>query len=273
MTQKSSRPPNAEAGLIPLRSAFLLRWFGWYVRRHQLGKSFHALRLDREGRPPNVPRDLPLVVVLNHASWWDPLAGWPLQDFFPGRTSYAPIEAAMLKKYAIFRKLGFYGVEPGTARGAVQFLRVSEAILRQPGSMIWLTAQGEFVDPRVRPVRLRPGIGHLLRRLPRLAVLPVAIEYVFWTEKTPEALFRFGSLIDSAGQTKTAEEWTAKVAEGLEAAQDGLAAAAMSRNPGRFDLILGGRAGVGGVYQTWGRLKAALTGRRYDPRHGGGRTA
>lgn len=252
---------------LPQRSEFLIRWFGWYVQRYQLAKHFHAVRLSKAGPVPTVPLDLPLIVVLNHASWWDPLIGWPLLKFFPNRVSYAPMDAAMLKKYAIFQKLGCYGVEAGTSRGAVLFLKLSEAILKQPGAMIWLTAQGEFVDPRRRPVELRRGIGHLLHRLPRAGVLPLAIEYTFWTEKTPEALLHFGPLIETAGSTKSPDDWTATITTALESAQDDLATAGMSRDPSRFTTLVGGTAGVGGMYDLGRRFMAMVRGTKFNPAH------
>ncbi|MFO0801274.1 MAG: hypothetical protein U0804_27735 [Gemmataceae bacterium] len=43
---------------------------------------------------------------------------------------------------------------------------------------------------------------------------------------------------------------------------------AMSRDPARFTTVLGGSAGIGGVYDWW-RLKALVTGRRSTPRTGG----
>lgn len=265
---KSKSKIRTEPDLVPSRSPTLYRWFDWYVRRYQLRKHFHAIRLDKNGLAPSVPTDLPLIIVANHGSWWDPLVGWPVQDFFPGRTSFAPIDADMLQKYRIFAKLGFYGVEQNTPRGAVQFLKTSEAILRHPGTSIWLTAQGEFVDVRKRPVVLRGGIGHLVHRLPQVAIVPFAIECTFWTEKTPEGLLHLGPLMILEGTTKRPDEWTDEIAVALEHAQDALAEAAMSRDPSRFDTLITGRACIGGVYDSWRRFTATMTGKRFDPTHG-----
>jgi 1-acyl-sn-glycerol-3-phosphate acyltransferase len=266
---KSKTESRSAADALPPRSPSLYRWFDWYVRRYQLRKHFHAIRLNKEGRAPAVPTELPLIIVANHGSWWDPLVGWPLQDFFPGRTSYAPIDAAMLKKYRIFAKLGFYGVEQNSPRGAVRFLRTSRAILRQPSTMIWITAQGEFVDVRQRPVILRGGVGHLVRRLPRAAIIPLAIECVFWTERTPEGLLHLGPMMIAEGPRQRPDEWTRQIALALEQAQDALAAAAMSRDPSRFETLIAGRAGIGGVYDGWRRFVAALRGEKFDPAHDG----
>ena len=48
---------------------------------------------------------------------------------------------------------------------------------------------------------------------------------------------------------------------------DALNADAVSRDPDRFTTVLGGRVGVGGVYDLWRRAKALARGERFDPSH------
>ena len=67
--------------------------------------------------------------------------------------------------------------------------------------MLWITAEGSFTDARTRPVRLRPGLAHLARRVPGATIVPLALEYPFWDERTPEALCRFGTPMESGGGT------------------------------------------------------------------------
>src|SRR5271165_2600213 len=117
---------------LPRRSGPMSRWFSWWAKGY-LQKHFHAVRLSR-GTRPSVPPDLPLIVVLNHPSWWDPLIGVVLAGLFPERTHYAPMDVKALGRYSFFNKLGFYGVEQGTPRGAASFLRATTAILSQPRS-------------------------------------------------------------------------------------------------------------------------------------------
>jgi 1-acyl-sn-glycerol-3-phosphate acyltransferase len=247
--------------------AWLARWFAWYCRRYPLAKGFHAVRLARGGRPRDDGG--PLVVVLNHPSWWDPLVCAALAGLFPGRTHYAPIDAAMLAKYGFFRRLGFFGVEQGTPKGARDFLRLGAEALRRPHTALWVTAQGRFTDPRERPVRLRPGVGHLLRQLDGGTVLPLALEYPFWEERYPEALVRFGEPIPvGRGRDLSVDEWVCRLESGLGAAQDALAAAAQTRDPRVFEVLVGGKSGVGGVYDGWRRLRAWLRGERFRAAHG-----
>lgn len=258
-------PPENVA--LPPRSPALIRWFLWYVRRYQVRPFFTAVRLAEGGHPRELPADRAVVVVLNHASWWDPLLCMLAQELLPGRRHYAPIDARMLENYGIFRKLGFFGIEPGTSRGAVQFLRTGQAILQQPDAALWITAQGEFADVRRRPIHLRRGLGHLLTRCPHVAVYPLALEYVFWNEKRPEALLSFGPPLANWDSSQSADDLTAAVADALTATMDHLAEKAVARDPAAFSVLCGGATGISGVYDAWRRVTHWLRGRRFQLGH------
>lgn len=258
-------PSTSDATLRRSPGAF--RLFRWYAR-HYLARGFHAVRISRTGPIPALP-DRPVVVVLNHASWWDPLVAMALTSELPGdRVHYAPIESIGLAQYPFFEKLGFFGIETSTRAGAARFLRTGLAVLERPEVMLWITAQGTFVDPRDRPMRLRPGIGHLAHRLVDSVIWTLAIEYPFWNDRCPEALLRFGQPIAIRdGSTARPREWTAAIERSLEESQDALAAEARRRDPDAFSVLIGGTAGVGGVYDGWRRMRAWLGGRTFRPEH------
>ncbi len=263
--QVAGEPPSPVQ--LPDRSPPLLRWFTGYAQGY-IARHFHAVR--QHGPAPAWPEaDTPVVVYLNHPSWWDPLLCLLLRErYLPGRLSFAPIEAAMLARYRFFARLGFFGVDPGTPRGAGQFLRTARALLARPNSALWLTPQGRFCDVRERPVRFRPGLGHLAARLERAVFVPLAIEVTFWYERTPEALIRFGEPVAVSPQERLSPAaWTARLEMELERTQDTLAGAAIERRPEAFEVLLRGRAGVGGLYDFWRGTLARLRGERFRAEH------
>ncbi len=159
-------------------------------------------------------------------------------------------------------------MEPGTARGARRFLTVSQEILSRPDTALWIAAEGRFTDPRERPIRLRSGIGHLASKVRQAVLLPLAIEYPFWEERFPEALARFGEEVPTGDADLGAGDWTPILESHLESALEALAGESMARDAARFEVLLGGTAGVGGVYDTWRRLKARFKGESFRPGHG-----
>lgn len=258
---------SGDPEVVRLRSPALCRFFERVMRR-QMARAFHAVRLAEPGVPRAVldlPPERPLIVYSNHPSWWDPaFAMVMIPRQFAGRACFGPIDAAMLERYRFMRRIGLFGVEPGTRAGAAAFLRTSRAVLARPSRMLWVTAQGSFADARERPVRLRPGVARLMASVPGAVALPVAVEYPFWSESRPEALARFGAPLDGAG---SAEAWNARLEGALEEAMDALARDAAARDPAPFRVLLGGRAGVGGVYDLWRRARAAARGERFRAEH------
>jgi 1-acyl-sn-glycerol-3-phosphate acyltransferase len=251
---------------LPPRWPWLFRLFRRYARRYA-ARHLHAVRLSKSGRPPTRPEG-PVVVVLNHPSWWDPLICFVLSELFPDRNHWAPIEAAGLRQYRFLGRVGMFGVESGSAHGAAAFLRTSRAILADSRAMLWITAQGRFADVRERPLRLRSGVGHIAARLDRGTILPLSLEYPFWDQRAPEALARFGEPIGIvAARVQTAREWTDVIAGALERTLDDLAAEARQRDAGRFEVLVSGRVGVGGVYDTCRRLRAWLRGETFQAEH------
>ena len=260
---------RANSASLPVSSPFWTGQFARYSERY-LKKHFHTLRISLSGRPPLLPGQ-PLIVYGNHASWWDPLVGLVLaKHFFPGRRLYAPIAAAMLERYRFFKRIGFFGVEADPRRGAVQFLRTSRAVLAQADAMLWLTPQGRFADPRSRPLQFKPGIGHLATHLEDAVFVPVAVEYTFWEERTPEILVRFGEpILVRKGRTLwDSDEWARQLEHNLEEALNALALESQARNPAAFQTLLHGRSGVGGVYDWWRSLRSRWRGESFSREHG-----
>ncbi len=247
--------------------------FNFFVRvfRRALLSDFHAMRLSRGGVPDAAtPR---LIVYSNHPSWWDAVAFVLLADtVFRGRAGYAPIDAKMLSRYRFMARIGTFGIEPEGRAGGAAFLAAARRILEKPDGLLLVTAQGRFADVRERPLRLRPGLAHLAKLRPDATFLPLALDYVFWDERKPELLVRFGRPLPAASLTgRPVTERTDALAHALEETMDTLAHDAMTRDPAVFDTLFAGRVGVGGVYDLWRRARAALKGERFSPAHGDGR--
>jgi 1-acyl-sn-glycerol-3-phosphate acyltransferase len=264
-----SPPRDAEASPVARRSAFLHRFmvstFRRYFKRHM-----NALRIAPWGMPA-VPPSGPVIVYSNHPGWWDAAVYMLAADrFFPGYGSYAPIDAAMLAQYGIFGRIGAFGVDLESPRGAADFLRISSEILSAPDRALWITAQGRFGDVRERPLGLKPGVARLVELAPDCTILPLAIEYSFWLERGAEAFLAFGAPMRGSDLLTLARPARLQRLEAdLTGTLERLSADVQSRDPARFRAVLEGRAGVGGLYDGWRRMAATLRGRTFDPSHEG----
>lgn len=257
---------------LPQTSARWIRLLTWYAPRY-VNKHFGAVRL--LGEPPNTADPRPMLIYLNHPSWWDPMAVMLLiSKYFLHRPGYGPIDEVGLAKYRFMEKLGFFGIDMDTRAGAAKFLRVGRAVLSTPGQTFWVTAEGHFTDARQRPVTLRPGVAHLARKASSAGgavAVPLAIEYGFGQEKQPEMRLAFGEAVVLGDRSRSVEQWNALLTDRLAETMGRLAAAAIGGEQAGAEVAwteLGrGRRGVGGVYDWWRSAKARLRGERFDPGH------
>jgi 1-acyl-sn-glycerol-3-phosphate acyltransferase len=246
----------------------MVRFFDRVFRRF-FARHMRALRVPPWGMP-EAPPGTPLVVLANHPSWWDGVAFMMLsRRLFPDRPVFVPMEAASLARYPFMKRLGVFGVEPGTTAGAAAFLRTARQVLgSHPSHMLWLNVPGRFSDVRERPVPIAAGMARLPELAPDAVFVPLALEYVFWTERAPEMLAAFGRPMhgcDLLALDRPAR--AAHIARELAGTMDRLAEEAIRRDPARFRTVVQGQEGMGGIYQLWRHLCAALRGERFDPRH------
>ncbi len=252
------------------RSAAFFGFFGFIFER-ALRRDFNAVRIASASPPPAAatPR---LVIYTNHPSWWDAAVYvYVCRRFFDGRPIFSPIEASMLQRYPFMARIGAFGVERRTARGAIGVLASCREILGGERNILIVACQGRFADVRDQ-LRLERGVAHLADLAAGVTFLPLAIEYAFWEERRPELLLRFGTPIrgDDLAALPLADRLTI-LEPALGSAMSALAGDSIRRDATAFRTILSGVKGVNPFYDAWRRTKAAIVGRRFDPSHGDGR--
>ena len=244
--------------MLPIADVYV----GRYLRRR-----FHAVRLWGTEAAVQIPRDMPLLVIANHASWWDVLVGYFLARRLVRLPSYAPMDEAQLRRYRILTRIGVYSVDRFSRAGIRSFLRHTVDLL-EAGGAVWMTPQGEICSGWRRPVRFQTGIGHLARRLPALAIVPVAIVYEFLDEPRPEIFIKFGPPQIFRGGHEAPSAITGRLERALERELDVVLAALVERDVRPFSILLEGATSTSVVYDRVRAARAWLGGRPDPARHG-----
>ncbi len=248
----------------PAFSARFTRYFSKYVRR-MIAKQFNAVRILPEHAGAlaewNEAR-APGLVLIAHCSWWDPLITLALHSHFePGRVCLAPMDATQLKNFAIFRKVGIFGINPDDPRslGAMGEF-IAERFRTNPFTTLWITPQGRFTDVRA-PIEIRPGAAAIAARTPGIRVISLAIEYAFWTGQKPEVFVSFRPVQPAAGRENSTPAWHRAMLEAMEENNRLLAAAVISRDPGKFLPVFDSKGGTGTNwwYDIWLRIRGRST--------------
>lgn len=323
---------------LPQISRPVLAGFQWFVARY-LAKHFHTLAVHRQALTSRVSANVSvsvssdvssdgnadvspdgsadakpmgpadsIVLYANHASWWDPLAAiFIAQRLFSDWAMYAPIDAVALRRYPMFGRMGFFGVDQQSPRGAANFLLMANRILSRPATSLWITPEGRFADVRDTTADLMPGLAHLAWKLSRrqhappsrvknsidgqrdgdsdlgcahddgdeeqngrrVWFIPLAVEYTFWEERQPELLMRFGQPLAVTGmQTHSKQQWDRLLTERLRTAQAELAKLSTTRDATQFEVLLGGSSGTFFVYDWWRQLCGLVHRQHVSLQHG-----
>lgn len=252
---------------VALRSERAMAFFNVAFTQSFSG-SFGALRVPHWG-VPDYPSGRPLVVLANHPAWWDAVMFMLLlRRFFIERPAFMPMDATAFRKYTFMKRLGVFGIEQDSPRGAVRFLETARLVLAAPAHMLWMNAPGRFADVRERPVPLAPGVVRLPEIAPNALFVPLAFEYTHWTEKRGEALAAFGPAMEGEELVAMSRDARAEaIRAALAATMDRLAADAISRDPSRFVTAIAGGRGQGGLYGAWQYVRAVVRGQRPQTRH------
>ena len=211
--------------------------------------------------------DTPVVFYSNHPSWWDAVVYFHLgRTLFRDRIGYGPVKQVQLARYPVLDRLGLFGIDLNSFKGSARFLSIASALFSRPRTMLWISAEGKFTDPRQRPIVLRPGISHLSGVAKSLVFVPLAIEYVFWNQKTPELLLRFGiPVVSRSGQER--RDLQAKLEGALTATLDSLQQESALRDPSLFVSLLEGQSRISVIYDCVRRMRAIVRRDPFDARH------
>ena len=177
-----------KAGFRPLAAAvFELLFFP--LRRALLHGPLIA------GLPVALDERNPVLLIANHASWWD---GFVLRDvqraLRPGGRLFTLMTTRELRRHPYLRWMGCVGMEPGRRASVLAaFRRLRQERRRDPSGVFALFPQGAIWPAGRRPLGFERGVSVLASRLAPVTLLPIGIHLESLNRAAPTA---FVSLAD-----------------------------------------------------------------------------
>ncbi len=255
--------------LIPAGKWPLLEHYFLLYTRHYLRRSFHAVHLLGERPQWEDDGHTPLLVCVNHSSWWDVLLGLLVETELFGWEWYTVMDARQLERYTFFTRLGVIGVDRTSLSGAKEFLNYSQNLLKGKRRSLWLTPQGAMLSNYARPMTFQPGLGYLAAGLEDFYYTRVAFHYEFWNERLPEAFVSVAPIerISTTAPGFNRKRFLHAQERALEIQVDALLQAVQQRDPALFHSLLRGKTGISPTYDTIRRVGAKLRGESFTAEH------
>ncbi len=221
----------------------------WGLVRPALWSHFDRVWIKLEGAIPQTS-DGPLIVYMNHASWWDGymacvLNRLVLRSRFQG---YAMMEEQQLKRYRFFSWSGAFSIHRQDARSAMRSVRyIGRLLAERRNRCLYMFPQGEIAPNDRRPLKIFSGAAHIARRAGGATLWPVALRYEFRGEQRPEVFIRSRpphQATAGAGTRALASEIGVRLTAACNALRDEFT----SGDLGGYRMLLRGRAGVNRVF-------------------------
>lgn len=190
--------------MIPARpTPWFRRLFAAHVRSRMRAR-FEAVRVVGLDRARERAAAGPLVVVSNHACWWDPLVALLVTEALRAE-GLAMMDARNLPARPFLRLLGAFGVDLSSRTDGVAAIRYAARHLDRRGRLVWIFPQGRERPEDPRPLGFLGGAAAVARLAPGCRVLPVGIRVVFAGTERPELLIALGEVMD-AGDARSQEQ-------------------------------------------------------------------
>lgn len=160
------------------------------LRRH-----FSAIWLSNP--QPELPPQMPVLLLPNHSTWWDGFFVYRLNQTLPGqRRPYVMMLESQLQRFWFFARVGAFSIDPASPAHIRASLRYAAGLLDSTGRrevLLSLFPQGELRPWAQRPLDYKRGLLLLLRMVAQpVCLLPLAITCVFGNARKPDVVLTLG---------------------------------------------------------------------------------
>jgi len=115
------------------------------------------------------------------------------------------MEDTQMRDYPFFSKIGAFSINLDVPRASIQSLRYALSSMKREHSSLFIYPEGEFGDECEQNISFRPGLAWLVKRLPFVDIVPVAIHQNNFRHSKPELFISIGENIDFYNQLENSE--------------------------------------------------------------------
>ncbi len=133
---------------------FRLFYAEWKINRH-----FHAVNIMGSFQE----RNLPVLIIANHVSWWDGLWVMLLNIRLLNRKFHFMMLSEQMKKSRWFNYVGGYSVQK-KSKSIIESLQYTLELLSSNRNMVLLFPQGKIQSIYTPSIQFERGIDHILKR-------------------------------------------------------------------------------------------------------------
>lgn len=162
----------------------------------------------------------PIIMFAPHSNWWDGIVGYHICNRIFKKEIRLMVEE--LKRFPLLRRGGAFSVNKKSPQASMEALKYSVDILSDLNNILYLFPQGIIKPPNFRPIEFQSGLAYIaekaVKKYGKVALMPIAVNYMFLRDNRPEVLVEMGELIklDNTQGKIDRKEFTHYLSETLE---------------------------------------------------------
>ena len=162
--------------------------------------------------------DTPIIMFAPHSNWWDGIVGYHITNKIFKKEIHLMVEE--LNRFPILRHSGAFSVNKKSPQASMDALKYSIEELGNLNSVLYIFPQGIIKPPNARPIEFRSGLAYIAekaaKKYGKVALMPIAVNYMFLRDNRPEVLVEMGEIIELESGKIDRKNYTEYLANTLE---------------------------------------------------------
>lgn len=186
---------------------------GNFVFFKMMEKRFFSMMMKNEENLEKIDKNFATICYTPHTNWWDGNTAYNLCHRL--KTGKFRLMIEEMNRFPLFQYVGCFPINKKTAQTAMEALKYSAQMLKDPEVNFWIFPQGIIRPPCCRPIKFQSGLAHIVQNAVKshggINLVPVAVKYAFLREDKPEVLVEFGDPMTITIPDFERKEFTKKI--------------------------------------------------------------
>lgn len=211
---------NIDEKFCPAQTSPFWLWVADRFFYGMLEDRFYAFRYKGAEHFYKKDPSVPIIMFAPHSNWWDGIVGYNICNRLFKKEIRLMVEE--LKRFPLLRRGGAFSVNKKSPQASMEALKYSVDVLGDLNNILYLFPQGIIKPPNFRPIEFQSGLAYIaekaVKKYGKVALMPIAVNYMFLRDNRPEVLVEMGELIelDSSNGKIDRKEFTHYLADTLE---------------------------------------------------------
>lgn len=201
----------------PARTSKFWLWVADRFFYNMLENRFYAMRYKGVENLQSLGK-VPTIFFAPHSNWWDGIVGYNLCNRLLKKEIRLMVEE--LNRFPLLRRGGAFNVNKKSAQASMEALKYSVEVVGDTNNILYIFPQGIIKPPNYRPIEFQSGLTYIAekaaKKYGKVALMPIAVNYMFLRDNRPEVLVEIGEPIELNNDKPNRKEYTEFLAHKLQ---------------------------------------------------------